>query len=255
MGRQVRGLWRLEHHCGGGGTALPIGSGAARRVKGRRFALEGLKSDEPEPPRRPTAGIAEFDRVTGGGLVPGSALLVGGDPGIGKSTLILQALGKYAQTGGRAIYISGEEALAQVRMRASRLGLSEGTPLMLGAATNVEEHSRHRGELGPVPGIIAIDSIQTLWTGALDAAPGTIAQRCVRPHSILVRYAKGSGCWRCCWSAMSPRTARSRAPRRSSIWSMPCFISKAKSAAIISDVLPGREEPASAPPTRSASSR
>src|SRR6185503_20327473 len=98
------------------GAAPPIGAGAARRVKGRRFALEDLKSDEAAPERRPT-GIAELDRVTGGGLVPGSALLVGGDPGIGKSTLILQALGKYAAGGQRAVYISGEEALAQVRMR------------------------------------------------------------------------------------------------------------------------------------------
>src|SRR6185437_8606710 len=115
------------------GAAPPIG-GAARRIKGRRFALEDLKTDEPSPLRRPT-GIAEFDRVTGGGLVPGSALLVGGDPGIGKSTLILQALGKYAQSGQRAVYISGEEAMAQVRMRAARMGLSNA-PLALGAATN-----------------------------------------------------------------------------------------------------------------------
>src|SRR6478609_3508444 len=89
------------------GAAPPLGSGASRRLKGRKFPLEDLKTDDPAPQRRPT-GIAEFDRVTGGGLVPGSALLVGGDPGIGKSTLILQALGKYAQNGGHAVYISGE---------------------------------------------------------------------------------------------------------------------------------------------------
>ena len=171
------------------GVAPPIGGGATRRIKGRRFALEDLKSDEPAPVRRPT-GIAEFDRVTGGGLVPGSALLVGGDPGIGKSTLILQALGRYAQGGGRAVYISGEEALAQVRMRGSRLGLSD-SPLHLGAATNVEDILATL-ESGPPPGIVAIDSIQTLWTGALDAAPGTVAQ--LRTASFdLVRYAKASG--------------------------------------------------------------
>ena len=102
------------------GAAPPIGANATRRAKGRRFALEDLKSDE-APPQRRITGIKEFDRVTGGGLVPGSALLVGGDPGIGKSTLILQALGAYAKAGGSAVYISGEEALAQVRMRAARL--------------------------------------------------------------------------------------------------------------------------------------
>ena len=171
------------------GVAPPLGSGATRRVKGRRITLEDLKTEDAPPPRRIT-GIAEFDRVTGGGLVAGSAILVGGDPGIGKSTLILQALGEYAKRGGHAIYISGEEAMAQVRMRAARMDLSDA-PLALGAATNVEDILATL-EGGKPPGIIAIDSIQTLWTGALDAAPGTIAQ--VRTASFdLVRYAKSSG--------------------------------------------------------------
>jgi DNA repair protein RadA/Sms len=171
------------------GVAPPLGSGATRRAKGRRITLEDLKTEDAPPKRRPT-GIAEFDRVTGGGLVPGSALLVGGDPGIGKSTIILQALGKYAQNGGHAIYISGEEAMAQVRMRAARMGLADA-PLMLGAATCVEDILATL-EGGKPADIIAIDSIQTLWTGALDAAPGTIAQ--VRTASFdLVRYAKASG--------------------------------------------------------------
>ena len=170
------------------GAAPPIKSGV-RRVKGRKFALEDLKTEDAPPPRRIT-GIAEFDRVTGGGLVPGSALLVGGDPGIGKSTLILQALGEYAKRGGHAVYISGEEAMAQVRMRAARMDLSDA-PLGLGAGTNVEDILATL-ESGEPPGIVAIDSIQTLWTGALDAAPGTIAQ--VRTASFdLVRYAKSSG--------------------------------------------------------------
>ena len=171
------------------GTAPPIGARAGKRLKGHKFALEDLKSEDAPPPRRVT-GIAEFDRVTGGGLVPGSALLIGGDPGIGKSTIILQALGEYVKSGGHAIYISGEEAMAQVRMRAARMGLAEA-PLMLGAATNVEDILATL-EAGRTPGIVAIDSIQTLWTGALDAAPGTIAQ--VRTASFdLVRYAKASG--------------------------------------------------------------
>src|SRR5436309_2623777 len=181
--------------CGGWNTITeegavpPVGGEARKRVRGRQFALEDLKTTDEAPPRRAT-GINEFDRVCGGGLVPGSALLVGGDPGIGKSTIILQALGKYAQSGGHAIYISGEEAMAQVRMRAARMGLSDA-PLMLGAATNVEDILATL-EAGRPPAIVAIDSIQTLWTGALDAAPGTIAQ--VRTASFdLVRYAKASG--------------------------------------------------------------
>src|ERR1700758_2211661 len=181
--------------CGGWNTiteegiAPPLGGGAARRIKGRRFALEDLKTEDAPPPRRIT-GVAEFDRVTGGGLVPGSALLVGGDPGIGKSTLILQALCEYAKRGGHAVYTSGEEAMAQVRMRAARMDLSNA-PLALGAATNVEDILATL-ESGKPPAIVAIDSIQTLWTAALDAAPGTIAQ--LRTASFdLVRYGKASG--------------------------------------------------------------
>src|SRR3984885_1780861 len=171
------------------GAAPPMGTSAGKRLKGRKFAREDLKSEEAPPPRRVT-GVGEFDRVTGGGLVPGSALLIGGDPGIGKSTIILQALGEYVKRGGHAIYISGEEAMAQVRMRAARMGLADA-PLMLGAATNVEDILATL-EAGRAPGIVAIDSIQTLWTGALEAAPGTIAQ--VRTASFdLVRYAKASG--------------------------------------------------------------
>jgi DNA repair protein RadA/Sms len=171
------------------GAPPPIGASATRRVKGRKFAFEDLKTEDAPPPRRIT-GVTEFDRVCGGGLVPGSALLVGGDPGIGKSTLILQALGEYARRGGYAVYISGEEAMAQVRMRGARMELSE-VPLNLGAATNVEDILATL-EGGKPPGIVAIDSIQTLWTGALDAAPGTIAQ--VRTASFdLVRFAKSSG--------------------------------------------------------------
>ncbi len=171
------------------GAPAPIGAGAAKRVKGRRFALEDLKTEDAAPPRRVT-GVAEFDRVAGGGIVPGSALLIGGDPGVGKSTLILQALASYAARGGRAVYISGEEAMAQVRLRAARMGLSD-SPVALGAATNIEDILATL-EAEKRPDIVAIDSIQTIWTGALEAAPGTIAQ--VRTASFdLVRYAKASG--------------------------------------------------------------
>ena len=171
------------------GAAPPLGGDGRRRPRGRQFALEDLKTDDEHPPRRAT-GIGEFDRVCGGGVVPGSALLVGGDPGIGKSTLILQAIAAYAKAGGRAVYISGEEAMAQVRLRAARMELGEA-PVALGSATCVEDILATL-EAGPPPGIVAIDSIQTIWTSALEAAPGTIAQ--VRTASFdLVRYAKSTG--------------------------------------------------------------
>jgi len=171
------------------GAPAPAGSGAQKRARGRPFALEDLKTAEDAPPRRAT-GVAEFDRVCGGGLVAGSAILVGGDPGVGKSTLILQALAEYAKRGGKAVYISGEEAMGQVRLRASRMGLSDA-PVALGSATCVEDILATL-DRGAAPGVIAIDSIQTIWTSALEAAPGTIAQ--VRTASFdLVRYAKASG--------------------------------------------------------------
>src|ERR1700761_2714508 len=171
------------------GAPAPIGAGATKRLKGRRFALEDLKTEDKAPQRRVT-GIAEFDRVTGGGIVPGSALLIGGDPGVGKSTLILQALASFARRGGSAVYISGEEAMAQVRLRAARMGVSD-TPVALGAATNIEDILATL-ETAKHPDIVVIDSIQTIWTGALEAAPGTIAQ--VRTSSFdLVRYAKSTG--------------------------------------------------------------
>jgi DNA repair protein RadA/Sms len=167
----------------------PLGGGARKRGRGRPFALEDLKTLDKEPPRRPT-GIAEFDRVCGGGLVPGSALLIGGDPGIGKSTLVLQALASFARTGGSAVYISGEEAMAQVRLRAGRMGLADD-PVRLGTATNIEDILATLDTSDP-PGILVIDSIQTIWTGAIDAAPGTVAQLRTASYD-LVRYAKSSG--------------------------------------------------------------
>ena len=170
-------------------AAPPAGATARRAAKGRPFVLEGLKTQGEEPARRAT-GVAEFDRVTGGGLVPGSALLVGGDPGVGKSTLILQALASYASQGGNTVYISGEEALAQVRLRAARMELA-GAPVRLGSATCVEDILTTL-QSAPTPGILAIDSIQTIWTSSLDAAPGTIAQVRTATHD-LVRFAKASG--------------------------------------------------------------
>jgi DNA repair protein RadA/Sms len=167
----------------------PAGVSARRTAKGRAVVLETLASVSAAPDRRMT-GVAEFDRVTGGGLVAGSALLLGGDPGVGKSTLILQALAAYARKKPSVVYVSGEEALDQVRLRAARMGLSQA-PVQLGSATCVEDILATVAS-GPVPDILAVDSIQTLWTSSLDAAPGTIAQVRTATHD-LVRYAKASG--------------------------------------------------------------
>ena len=107
-------------------AAAPPGSGLSKSSKGRAVVLESLQGAAKESPRIPTS-MPELDRVTGGGIVPGSALLIGGEPGIGKSTLLLQLSAAIAKSGRRALYFSGEEATAQVRLRAERLGLAETT--------------------------------------------------------------------------------------------------------------------------------
>ena len=119
-------------------------------------------------------GIGEFDRVAGGGLVPGSATLIGGDPGIGKSTLLLQLVCKLADSGLKAAYISGEESADQVRMRAARLGLASA-PVALGTATNVSDIAASM-DGNERPDVLVIDSIQTMFLPALDSAPGTVSQ-------------------------------------------------------------------------------
>jgi DNA repair protein RadA/Sms len=157
--------------------------------KGRMFALEQLAGETHEAPRL-SSGIAELDRVTGGGFVRGSALLVGGDPGIGKSTLLIQAAAALARTGPRAVYISGEESVAQVRLRADRLGLSDAS-VELAAETSVEDIVATLGQ-GPTPRLVIVDSIQTMWTDTVDSAPGTVTQ--VRGSAqALIRFAKRSG--------------------------------------------------------------
>jgi len=164
------------------------GPGRAPR-KGRPFALEPLAGEAYDAPRLPS-GIAELDRVTGGGFVRGSVLLVGGDPGIGKSTLLIQAAGALARAGHRAVYISGEEAVAQVRLRAERLGLRDAA-VELASETAVEDIIATLSE-GKTPRLIVIDSIQTMWTDLVESTPGTVTQ--VRGSAqALIRFAKRSG--------------------------------------------------------------
>src|ERR1700730_16383098 len=157
--------------------------------RGRPFAVEPLKGATAEAPRL-ASGMAEFDRVTGGGLVRGSVLLLGGDPGIGKSTLLLEVAAAFARAGTRAVYISGEEAVAQVRLRAERLGLSDAA-VELAAATSGEDIVAPLSQ-GKTPRFVVIDSIQTMWTDAVESAPGTVTQ--VRTSAqALIRFAKRSG--------------------------------------------------------------
>jgi DNA repair protein RadA/Sms len=158
--------------------------------KGRAFAIEQLKDGGSHQAPRLPSGIAEFDRVTGGGLVRGSVLLLGGDPGIGKSTLLLEVAAAFARNSHRAVYISGEEAVAQVRLRAERLGLAEAA-VEVAAETSVEDIVATLSQ-GTPPRLLVIDSIQTMWTQTVEASPGTVTQ--VRGSAgELIRFAKRSG--------------------------------------------------------------
>lgn len=175
------------------GTSSGIGSGpqaASRKArKGRAVALTTLSGDIEDAPRI-TTGIGELDRVTGGGFVRGSALLVGGDPGIGKSTLLTQAAAALAERGHRIVYVSGEEAVAQIRLRAQRLHVAQ-QPVELAAETNVEDILATI-EDGKRPDLVILDSIQTLWTDMANSAPGTVTQ--VRASAqAMIRYAKSTG--------------------------------------------------------------
>ena len=177
-------------------SGLAKGGLAKDRRGGRSLGFVGLTGPSVLPPRRLT-GIAELDRVCGGGFVPGSAILVGGDPGIGKSTLLLQAAAAIASSpvdsSGRpasAAYITGEEAIDQVRLRAERLGVAK-SPVLLAAASSVRDilASLDRDD---APGLVVVDSIQTMYLDTLDSSPGTVSQ--VRGAAQeLIRVAKRRG--------------------------------------------------------------
>ncbi len=158
-------------------------------ARGKTLPLTQLSADL-KPIERRATGDDELDRVTGGGLVPGSAILIGGDPGIGKSTLLLQTLANLAHAGRRVAYISGEESVAQVQLRAARMGHSSA-PVDLAAATSVR-HILATFDTGDAPDVLVIDSIQTLYLDNLESPPGTVGQ--VRGASQeLIRLAKRRG--------------------------------------------------------------
>lgn len=152
-------------------SSAPKGLGGGKR--GRALELVSLKGESNNNIPRHISGITEFDRVTGGGMVPGSAVLIGGDPGIGKSTLLLQVVCKLAQNGKTCLYVSGEEAVDQVRLRARRLGLDKA-PVALASATSVRDIVASM-ESSPMD-LIVIDSIQTMFVDTVDSAPGTVTQ-------------------------------------------------------------------------------
>jgi DNA repair protein RadA/Sms len=151
------GAWNsmVEESASGGGGALG-GPARGTAIKGRSVALSSLDHAE-EPIPRLASGMSELDRVTGGGFVRGSALLVGGDPGIGKSTLLMQVAAALALNKARVVYISGEEALGQVRLRAERLGVSHA-PVAIASETNLEDILATL-EDGPQPDLVVLDSI------------------------------------------------------------------------------------------------
>jgi DNA repair protein RadA/Sms len=183
------GEWNtlVEEGTSGGIGGGPAATRSAR--KGRAVTLTTLSGDIEDAPRI-ASGIGELDRATGGGFVRGSALLVGGDPGIGKSTLLMQAAASLARQGHRIVYVSGEEAVAQVRLRAQRLGAANA-PVELAAETNVEDILATIAD-GKRPDLVILDSIQTLWTDLADSAPGTVTQ--VRSSAqAMIRYAKSTG--------------------------------------------------------------
>src|SRR5947209_1443740 len=128
---------------------------------------------ESQTEARVSSGITEFDRVLGGGVVPGSLILIGGDPGIGKSTLLLQVADKLSDQGARVLYVSGEESERQIKMRGERLGL-EAKNLYLLPETNLEnifdEIERS------APGAVIVDSIQTVFSSKMESAPGSVSQ-------------------------------------------------------------------------------
>src|SRR6185503_18256490 len=170
---EVSSISAARHNLQGGGRVIP---------------LIGLETPAALPDRLPS-GLAEFDRAIGGGIVAGSAMLVGGDPGIGKSTLLLQVAARLASEGHRIVYVSGEESAEQVRLRAVRLGLG-AAPVRLAAATSVRDILTTVTD--DPPALLVVDSIQTMHSDLMEGAPGTVSQ--VRASAQeLVRFAKERG--------------------------------------------------------------
>jgi DNA repair protein RadA/Sms len=164
--------------------------------RGPKSAYAGADAGRPMPisaldiseDARVMTGIAELDRVLGGGIVPGSTILIGGDPGIGKSTLMLQAMGSFARAGHRVLYVSGEESARQIRLRAERLG-AISDELLVFAETSVERIIEEAARMKP--DVLVIDSVQTMQSAEIESSPGSLSQ--VRDSAArLIGYAKSA---------------------------------------------------------------
>ena len=163
-----------------GPKKLSLGGG-----RGEILEFSTLSSKE-KTPERTLSGVKELDRALGGGLVNASAILVGGDPGIGKSTLLLQGAARFSRLGLDVVYISGEEAVDQIRLRAKRLNLQD-SPVKLAAETNLRNILTTLDSVRP--NLAIIDSIQTIWSDNVDSAPGSVSQVRVASHE-LISFAK-----------------------------------------------------------------
>lgn len=189
--------WKTQRwvgRCGGCGEWNTVIEETWKPAK-KRPSLGGeapipISEIEAQSEERIATGLEEFDRVLGGGMVTGSVVLIGGPPGIGKSTLMLQVCNKLALLGHRPLYITGEESLLQVKLRAKRLGVA-GNNLLLGAETNLETVQGHVENLKPT--LLVVDSIQMIYKDGLESAPGTVSQ--VREcANELIHMAKDTNC-------------------------------------------------------------
>ncbi|MCL1964217.1 MAG: DNA repair protein RadA [Firmicutes bacterium] len=184
------GAWNtLKEHVTEPATPL-AGPKPAKRQGGTGAPLRKLAEIDDDADARKSCGISELDRVLGGGIVEGSVTLVGGDPGVGKSTLLLQTCGLLADAGSRVLYVTGEESARQIKLRARRLGVRAESLWILAenAMDNIEAQFQ-----AAQPDFMVVDSIQTVYRPELSAAPGSVSQ--VREcASLFIRLAKTSGC-------------------------------------------------------------
>ncbi|MGH1403838.1 MAG: DNA repair protein RadA [Alphaproteobacteria bacterium] len=165
-----------------------VPKGLSGKQKGRIIDFVDLRNEKQKTYPRHQTKIAEFDRVTGGGIVPGAAILIGGDPGIGKSTLLLQSVCALTNNNVGCVYISGEESTDQIRMRANRLGLGDAS-VKLASATNVRDILESVRDAEKDIQLLIIDSIQTMYVDSIDSAPGTVTQVRTSAQEI-IRMAK-----------------------------------------------------------------
>lgn len=183
------GAWNKMEEQAPAAPAPAAGPARKSTVLAPAAPAKTLSEIEESEQERVHSGIGEFDRVLGGGIVPGSLVLIGGDPGIGKSTLLLQVSALLAEAGARVLYASGEESTRQIKMRAKRLGLA-GKNLYVMSETNMDEIEAQREALSP--DFLIVDSIQTVYVPGKTSTPGSVSQ--VREATgILMRAAKQAG--------------------------------------------------------------